>query len=215
VHFTSTDPQAVLPPDYTYTSGDAGTHTFTGVVLNNSGTLTITASDNATPFVKATATFNISCLGACPGPGGTAGARDASAGVAGVAGARDANQSGTVAPPPRKARLGGVLRGDGLSAVEMAMAIAAAPSAASRAPEAAVVAAVPAEAEIPVNSAPEISTAAIDSRDAMMAASNAPAVKVENSPGYLPLVFLPLTVISIVLLEIRRRNRRLIGHSEP
>jgi hypothetical protein len=216
VHFRSSDPQAVLPPDYTYTSGDAGTHTFTGVVLNNSGTLTITASDNATPFVMATATFNISCLGACQGPGGTAGARDANAGVAGLAGARDAtNQSGTVAPPPRKARLSGVLSGDSLSGVEMATAIAAAPSAASTAPKASVVAVAPAEAAIATNSASEISTAAIDSRDAMMAASNAPAVKVENSPGDLPLVFLPLTVISIVLLEIRRRNRRLIGHSEP
>jgi hypothetical protein len=97
----------------------------------------------------------------------------------------------------------------------MATAIAAAPSAASTAPKASVVAVAPAEAAIAANSASEISTAAIDSRDAMMAASNAPAVKVENSPGYLPLVFLPLTVISIVLLEIRRRNRRLIGHSEP
>ena len=28
VHFTSTDPTAILPADYTFTAADAGTHTF-------------------------------------------------------------------------------------------------------------------------------------------------------------------------------------------
>jgi hypothetical protein len=36
VHFTSTDPAAQLPADYTFTFGDAGRHTFT-VTLNTSG----------------------------------------------------------------------------------------------------------------------------------------------------------------------------------
>jgi hypothetical protein len=105
VHFTSSDPQAALPPDYTFTPGDAGTRVFTGVVLNNSGVLTITAADTVTPFVMATATFNMSCLGACQGPGGTSGARDANSGSGGIAGARDANQSGAAGPPPRLPKL--------------------------------------------------------------------------------------------------------------
>jgi len=32
VHFTSSDPQAMLPADYTFTAGDAGSHTFTNGV---------------------------------------------------------------------------------------------------------------------------------------------------------------------------------------
>ncbi len=28
IHFTSTDPMAVLPPNYTFVAGDAGVHTF-------------------------------------------------------------------------------------------------------------------------------------------------------------------------------------------
>jgi hypothetical protein len=30
IHFTSSDPKAVLPPDYTFTPADAGSHTWTG-----------------------------------------------------------------------------------------------------------------------------------------------------------------------------------------
>src|SRR5438309_174953 len=36
VHFTSTDPAAVLPADYTFTAADAGVHTFT-VALQTAG----------------------------------------------------------------------------------------------------------------------------------------------------------------------------------
>lgn len=47
VHFTSTDAAAVLPPDYTFTSTDNGTHTFTsGVTLKSVGTQSVTASDS-------------------------------------------------------------------------------------------------------------------------------------------------------------------------
>jgi hypothetical protein len=45
VHLTSSDGQAVLPADYTFTAGDAGTHTFTGVTLKTAGTQSITAQD--------------------------------------------------------------------------------------------------------------------------------------------------------------------------
>jgi hypothetical protein len=48
VHFTSSDGQATLPADYTFTTGtgsDNGSHTFTGVVLQTAGTQTVTADD--------------------------------------------------------------------------------------------------------------------------------------------------------------------------
>jgi len=44
VHFTSTDPQAVLPGDYAFTAADAGAHTFT-ITLKTAGSQLITASD--------------------------------------------------------------------------------------------------------------------------------------------------------------------------
>ena len=45
VVFTSTDPQAVLPPTYTFTAADNGTHVFSAVTLNTAGSQTITATD--------------------------------------------------------------------------------------------------------------------------------------------------------------------------
>jgi uncharacterized repeat protein (TIGR03803 family) len=47
VHFTSTDPQAVLPGDYTFKAADAGMHTFTAT-LETAGPQWITATDTAT-----------------------------------------------------------------------------------------------------------------------------------------------------------------------
>jgi probable HAF family extracellular repeat protein len=46
VHFTSSDPQAVLPVDYTFTSADQGVHTFTAA-LQTAGTQSITATDTS------------------------------------------------------------------------------------------------------------------------------------------------------------------------
>src|SRR5207248_3923904 len=43
VHFTSTDAQAGLPADYTFTPADAGVHTFT-VTLKTAGPRTLTAT---------------------------------------------------------------------------------------------------------------------------------------------------------------------------
>jgi hypothetical protein len=48
VHFASSDPQAVLPADYTFTAGDHGTHTFS-VTLKTAGTYSITVSDTTVP----------------------------------------------------------------------------------------------------------------------------------------------------------------------
>lgn len=53
VHFTSSDPAAVLPSDYTFTSADAGSHTFS-VTLNTTGIQTITAADTRSSAFKGT-----------------------------------------------------------------------------------------------------------------------------------------------------------------
>jgi hypothetical protein len=44
VHFSSTDPAAVLPPDFTFTSADAGAHTFP-LTLSTPGPQTVTVTD--------------------------------------------------------------------------------------------------------------------------------------------------------------------------
>lgn len=75
VHFSSTDPLAVLPVDYTFTPGDNGSHTFPGVVLNSPYNETITVNDTATPFVKGSVLVSAHCAGACQSTGGTPGSR--------------------------------------------------------------------------------------------------------------------------------------------
>ena len=48
LHFTSSDAKAVLPADYSFTSGDAGKHTFSvAAILKTAGTQSITATDTA------------------------------------------------------------------------------------------------------------------------------------------------------------------------
>ena len=60
VHFSSTDPQAQLPADYTFSPAtDHGQHTFT-VTLNSSASRSVTATDNGTPPLSGTATLNVS-----------------------------------------------------------------------------------------------------------------------------------------------------------
>ena len=54
VHFTSSDGQAVLPANYTFTAADAGVHTFTGVALKTAGSQTVTATDTATATIAGT-----------------------------------------------------------------------------------------------------------------------------------------------------------------
>ena len=50
VHFTSSDAQAILPANYTFASGDAGTHVFS-VTLKTAGTKSITATDTVTATI--------------------------------------------------------------------------------------------------------------------------------------------------------------------
>jgi hypothetical protein len=45
IHFTSSDPSAVLPADYTFTTADAGKHTTFSATLKTTGTRSITATD--------------------------------------------------------------------------------------------------------------------------------------------------------------------------
>jgi hypothetical protein len=58
VHFTSTDPGATLPADYTFTGGDSGTHTFS-VTLDKSGTTTVSLKDTVTASIVGSATVTV------------------------------------------------------------------------------------------------------------------------------------------------------------
>ncbi len=67
VHFTSSDHGGgvVLPADYTFTSGDAGVHTFTsGVTLVTAGNQTVTAADAANGSVNGSATETVNAAAA-------------------------------------------------------------------------------------------------------------------------------------------------------
>jgi hypothetical protein len=55
VHFRSSDSQAVLPGNYTFTSNDAGLHTFSAT-LKTAGTQSITATDTMTGSLSGTDT---------------------------------------------------------------------------------------------------------------------------------------------------------------
>lgn len=55
VHFTSTDPQAVLPADYSFVPSDNGTHVFS-LTLKTSGPQSITATDTGNSALHATQT---------------------------------------------------------------------------------------------------------------------------------------------------------------
>jgi hypothetical protein len=79
VHLTSSDPAAVLPADYTFTSTDAGTHQFQ-VTLKTAGSQTVIVTDTAssvttgrTPVSVAPASASsLTLSGLTGGPAGTA-----------------------------------------------------------------------------------------------------------------------------------------------
>jgi hypothetical protein len=60
VHFSSADGQAVLLDDCTFTSGDAGMHTFSGVTLKTAGNQAVTATDTGTGSLTGSATITVS-----------------------------------------------------------------------------------------------------------------------------------------------------------
>ena len=53
VHFTSSDPRAALPIDYTFIDTDHGVHTFSAI-FNTAGTQSLTATDTATSAITGT-----------------------------------------------------------------------------------------------------------------------------------------------------------------
>lgn len=61
VHFSSSDPAAVLPSDYTYTIPDQGSHTFIAT-LNTQGAQTITATDTQLPGYHGSLSSSVSPL---------------------------------------------------------------------------------------------------------------------------------------------------------
>ncbi len=54
VRFSSTDPAAVLPADYTFTAGDNGRHSFSVVLKTAAGSHQLTVKDAASPSLEAT-----------------------------------------------------------------------------------------------------------------------------------------------------------------
>ncbi|MGH2513098.1 MAG: Ig-like domain-containing protein, partial [Candidatus Limnocylindrales bacterium] len=58
VHFTSSDSAAVLPGDYMFTGGDAGTHTF-NVTFKTAGTQSVTATDTVDSPITDTASTTV------------------------------------------------------------------------------------------------------------------------------------------------------------
>jgi hypothetical protein len=57
-HFASSDPQAELPADYTFTAADAGTHIFTAT-LNTAGTQTLSVTESANPAFSSQAQISV------------------------------------------------------------------------------------------------------------------------------------------------------------
>jgi hypothetical protein len=63
VHFSSADGQAVLPGDYTFTSADAGLHSFT-VTLKTAGSQSVTATDTVTNSITGSASVSVTAAAA-------------------------------------------------------------------------------------------------------------------------------------------------------
>jgi hypothetical protein len=64
IHFTSSDIAAVLPGDYYYTAADAGSHTFSGIILISPGSQSITATVPSSPGITGTTNVTVSAASA-------------------------------------------------------------------------------------------------------------------------------------------------------
>jgi hypothetical protein len=64
IQFTSTDGAATLPPGYTFTAGDAGSHTFAGLILMTPGSQTIYATDSVNSL-QASQTVTVCSANTC------------------------------------------------------------------------------------------------------------------------------------------------------
>jgi hypothetical protein len=63
IHFTSTDPSATLPADYTFSPSDGGTQSFT-VTLTKSGNQTVTVTDTSSSSIRGSASVSVSAAAA-------------------------------------------------------------------------------------------------------------------------------------------------------
>jgi len=63
IHFTSSDPLAILPADYTFTSADQGVHAFT-VTLEKAGAQAITAIDTTTSTIGGSSSTTVTAAAA-------------------------------------------------------------------------------------------------------------------------------------------------------
>ena len=91
IHFTSSDPQGIVPLNYTFAASDAGSRTFAnGALLKSSGAQSISATDTLTSSISGTVTASVA-----PGPAaafivGTPATSTAGAGFTTFVDARDA-----------------------------------------------------------------------------------------------------------------------------
>jgi hypothetical protein len=58
IHFSSSDVQAGLPADYTFTAADSGVHSFT-VIFKTAGAQNVVLTDTAAPIIKGAAVVNV------------------------------------------------------------------------------------------------------------------------------------------------------------
>jgi hypothetical protein len=59
IHFSSTDPKATLPGDYTFVGADSGQHSFPGLILRAAGSETISATDTANSSISGTGAMSV------------------------------------------------------------------------------------------------------------------------------------------------------------
>jgi hypothetical protein len=64
VRFTSTDPAAVLPADYTFTAGDAGVHPFGTPMFKTAGNRSLTVTDKASASITGVASTTVTAAAA-------------------------------------------------------------------------------------------------------------------------------------------------------
>jgi hypothetical protein len=128
VHFTSSDPSATLPGDYSFTPSDQGAHAFLGLALRTGCLQTITVADLVMPLtLPGSATVKLTSV--CPAPAGTPGTRGTSPAPAGTPGNRNVNQSPSGPPAPRFPRLAAGVGGDPVGTHGVVRAAVSAPTA--------------------------------------------------------------------------------------
>ena len=59
VHFSSSDVLAGLPANYTFTTADAGTHTFTGLKLDTAGSQSVVATDTSNGTIAGSTSLTV------------------------------------------------------------------------------------------------------------------------------------------------------------